>query len=621
MIRKSGVLISLIFIILVLLFNLVFINMIVKGAIVKAGEAIFGAKTEIGKVKVDLFKRKVLFEKISVGDKKNEFKNLFEIEQINFAFKILPLLSKKVIIDNIDVSNLLLNSDRKTSGFLPPKKTKKQETKKEKKPGPFDKLSAKLEDKAKQEIKKMPVYKLADTKAIANVDFKKYMIVDNLESNKKIKEAKQNLETRKEEIKTNLQNLNIEKRATEIKAKAENLKNFKINSAQDIPEAQKKLQELDAIKKEMESLNNDLNNAKNQITDFSNYASNQLKEVNTAKEKDIENIMKNMNLNLLNASELEKTLIGPVWYNRVKTLMNFFELAKKYIPKGEKKEKKKVVEHKREKGREVVFVAPKMLPNFWIKKINISVSKNTKDGFYLKGNIDDICTEQIIIEKPLVFSLLSSFGNKLYSIRGKIDHIDKINDIIEFKADGLDGSMLGLSNIDIGNVQLKNCNAGFNLLGKNTDDGISINGTIALSKIQYDKKEADITYQVLSGIDKVNINVLVSMIKDAEKIAIGSDILEKIKSSVQKIYGQKITEIKNKINKELEEKIKGQLQGLTDSITKSNSELGKIFNSKKDTINSVNDFIASVKAGIEKQIKDQQNKAIDSKKTRFNEDV
>lgn len=137
MIRKSGVLISLIFIILVLLFNLVFINMIVKGAIVKAGEAIFGAKTEIGKVKVDLFKRKVLFEKISVGDKKNEFKNLFEIEQINFAFKILPLLSKKVIIDNIDVSNLLLNSDRKTSGFLPPKKTKKQETKKEKKTRTF----------------------------------------------------------------------------------------------------------------------------------------------------------------------------------------------------------------------------------------------------------------------------------------------------------------------------------------------------------------------------------------------------------------------------------------------------------------------------------------------------
>jgi len=612
MVRKSGVIVSLIFIILILLFNLIFINMIVKGALVKAGEAIFGAKTEIEKVKVDLFKGKVLLEKLSVGDKNNEFKNLFEIEKINLGFEILPLLSKKIIIDNVDVLNLLLNSDRKTSGFLPPKKIKKQEEKKEKKPGLIDKLSAKLEDKAKQEIKKMPVLKMADKKEIANVDLKKYISIDNLESSKKIKEAKKNLETRKEEIKTNLQNLNIEKRAAEIKAKAENLKNFKINSAQDIPEAQKKLQELDAIKKEAESLNNDLNNAKNQITDFSNYANNQIKEVNAAKEKDIDSIMKNMNLNMLNASELEKALIGPVWYNRVNSVINLFNMAKKYIPKGEKKDKKKVVEHKREKGREVVFIAPKMLPNFWIKKINISVSK--KDGFFVKGNIEDVCTEQVVIEKPLVFSLIASTGDKIYSMSGKINHIESINDIIELKADGLSGAMVGLNNVDLGNVNMKNCTVGFNLLGANVDDTITINGTIGLKQISWMKKEEDITYQVLSGIDKININLMLSMGNNTENIAISSDILEKIKSSIQKVYGKKIAEIRNKVNKEIEIKIKEQMKGLTDSIAGSNSELGKIFNSKKDKINSVNDYIASVKGGIEKQIKDEQNKVLDSKK-------
>lgn len=613
MIRKSGLILVTVFIVLIILFDLIFANLLLKSALVKAGESIFGAKTEIKSVNLKIFSGKIDIKNLTVGDKKNEFKNLFEISQISFKVNIMPLFSKKVIIDNIEVENLALSTDRKTSGFLPPKKLEKiEKQKKEKKPGVIDNLSIKLQEKAKEEIKKMPVSKAGDIKDIKNIDLKDKIKPENLESIKRINQAKQNIEEKKQSIKTDIDNLNIGQRADAIKVKAESLKDFKINSPADIPEAQKKIQELDEIKKELGAIKSDVNKAKDKITGFIGFCDNELKEVNMAKEKDIDNIMKNINLNILNANELEKAIIGPVWYERVQTILNLFTLAKKYIPVGGKKDKNKVLEKKREKGTEVVFIKERMLPDFWIKKINISANKSG-DGFYLTGNIQDICTEQVITGKPIIFSLLAEKSKKFYSLKGKIDHIEKINDYIEFKAEGLDAKTAGIEKLDIGNVKIKVGTTGFELAGKNTDEKISISGTMNLNNLSYEKNEADLVYQVLSGIDRIKINLNVGF-KDAAEISISSDLLDKIKKSIDKIYGKKVTEIKSKINSEIEKQIKEKINELKNSITKNNKELSGIFNSNTDKVKSVEDYIESIKNNITKQIKETQGKAVDDKK-------
>ncbi len=616
MIRKSGVIAVLVFIILVLLFNFLFLNIIIKSSLVKAGEVIFGAKTEIKNVSANLFTGKILIQNLSVGDKNKEFKNLFEIDKINFQVRIKPLFSKNIIIDTVEVENLVLATDRKTSGFLSPEKIKKiEKQKKEKKPGILDKLTLKVEEKAKQEIKKMPVLKATDVRDIKNIDIKDKIKLENLESIKKINEAKQNIETKKQNIKINIENLNIEKRADDVKSKAEKLKDFKLNSPQDIPEAQKKLKELDEIKKELGALNNDINNTKNQITDFTSFTGSKLKEINLAKEKDVDNVMKSINLNILNAGELEKAILGPLWYERVMTVLNLFNLAKKYLPAGgkkDKKDKKKTLEQKREKGTLIVFVKEKTLPDFWIKKINLSANKSG-DGFFMKGNINDICMEQVIIGKPLTFSLVAEKGKQTYSLKGKFDHIENINDSLEFKAENLDSKISDIENVDLGNVKMKIGSNSFELSGKSTDDKISIAGTMNLNNITYEKKEEDITYQVLSGIDKIKILLSISF-KDDAGISISSDLLEKIKKSIDKIYGKKVAEIKAKINSEIENKIKGKIKELQDSISKDNKELAGILNTDMNKVRSVEGYIDSIKANIEKQIKDSQGKALEEKK-------
>ncbi|GEM_PF-3470808 len=616
MIRKSGVVVVLIFIILVILFNLFFLNIIIKSSLIKTGEAIFKAKTEIKKVNANVFTGKILIQNISVGDKNKEFKNLFEIDKINLQVKIPQLFNKKIIIDAVEVENFALSTDRKESGFLPPKKIKRiEKQEKEKKPGLLDKLASKVEEKAKQEIKKMPISKLTGIKNIKNINIKDKIKLENLESINKINEAKQNIEIKKQNIKLSIENLNIDKRADTVKNKAEKLKDFKLNSAQDIPEAQKKLQELEEIKRELNSLNNDINNTKNQITDFASYTNNELKEINLVKERDIDNVMKSINLNILNAGELEKAILGPVWYERVKTVLNLFTLAQKYIPAGGKKDKndkKKTLEQKREKGTLVVFVKEKSLPNFWIKKINLSVNKSN-DNFFIKGSINDICTEQAIIEKSLIFSLIAEKGKHTYSLKGKIDHIENINDFIEIKAENLEPKISGIESVDLGNVKMKIGSNSFELLGKNTDDKISITGTMNLNNITYEKKEEDITYQVLSGIDRIKILLNISF-KDDAGISISSDLLEKIRKSIDKIYGKKIAEIKAKINSEIEKQIKSKMKELQDVIAKDNKELAGILNTDMNKVKSVEGYIDSIKGNIEKQIKDSQSKVLEEKK-------
>ena len=107
---------------LIIIFNIVFLDMLLKTALVSTGEAIFKAKVEVGSLKTKFSNLSVKITDLRIADKSDPWKNAFEVGGINFALRPAPLLSKKFIIENMSVEGVKWGTKRETSGALPPKK-------------------------------------------------------------------------------------------------------------------------------------------------------------------------------------------------------------------------------------------------------------------------------------------------------------------------------------------------------------------------------------------------------------------------------------------------------------------------------------------------------------------
>ena len=102
-----------------------FKNVIVKKGITYACETIFEAKCDIQSVDFKLLDSSLKIKKIEIANKNDYMKNLIDIGSVTLDFDLGQLLRKRFVADELSVLDVDTGTDRKTSGELPPKKSKK----------------------------------------------------------------------------------------------------------------------------------------------------------------------------------------------------------------------------------------------------------------------------------------------------------------------------------------------------------------------------------------------------------------------------------------------------------------------------------------------------------------
>jgi uncharacterized protein (TIGR03545 family) len=602
MIRIKGVIAAVVTAVLVVVFGIFLLNPLVKMGLIAALETVFKAKVEIASVNINVLKSKAVIKSLVIADRNKELKNLFEADEITADIQVTKLFLRKAIIDKVAVLNLAAGTDRKTSGFLPPLKLKEIE-KKTGKAGFMEGLEAKVSDKAKAEIMKMPVVKLGDmAMKLKGKDLKQLVKKEDLESYKKVKEIETGIKAEKEKTSAAIAAVNIDPKIKSAKDSIDSVKAIKINGAQDIPAAKKGLEDLGRIKDSLDEAVKEVNTAKASAESFASYSGGALKEIEKAKEADINNVMKNMDINLVDAGNLEKMLIGPVWYDRVQKAMEITAIAKKWLPPAKKKGKGLIMEKKRGKGRDIIFIGE--LPDLWIKNIEIS-TKGSTDKYMFKGFIKNFTTEQAAIGKPLTFEISADKGGMVFGAAGKIDHITAINDFYTLYGKNLPPEMTGLNDTDYGSVKMKKADMDTEAKVTSTDESLSLKGTAGLKKMSFDAADKqDITYQVLSGIDALKISFEVKNTAAGPGINVSSDVFDRIKRSLEKIYGKKINEAKEMAKKEIDSRVKDEISKLTGKISGDNSEIGGMIKTQEGKLKGANSEVDKVSAGINKKIAD-----------------
>lgn len=640
--RKNSLLKIGIVLVVFLVIGVIFRDAILKWAFISASEMITGAKVEVSSFKTSLMDSSLEIKNLQVANKDDVWKNLVAIDLLKFDMRFLPLLTKKVAIENMTVSNLRWGTARKTSGALPPRKQKKydKQQENEKKAGLTDKLFAAVKNKAMEETKALPVVQdiqnIGDT--IKNFDAKKMVSEENLQSRAAVQDLYKGTTDKYEQYKNDITTLNVDQKVADTKQVIQDVQGLKVNSIADIPKVQEAITKLNNQKKAIEETYGKITTLQKDIS--TQYADSKAlaTQIDDKVKADYQNLLAKVKIpGLGDKAGIAKAIFGPMWYDRVNTVMEYIRLARKYMPA--KKKTEKVVASPRAKGMDIEFRKDETLPAFSVRKIALSGTtggegKNEANPITVAGVVSNLSSDQKVWGKPTSFDAKGDAAGRIYNVDGLFDHTDEIpTDKVDISA----------KNFPIGDMNLggsgflpKFKHGMYDIASefKLTGDDLDCQLQLKIYGIQFDIEPStndlkQILNEVFAGIQTIDLNARMYSEAGDYHTTIDSNLDNLISEKIKAIYGRKMEELKSKVKAELEARIQVEKEKLLALANEKKAELMELANSKlaavqgqKDSLTKqVEDYTKQIAGGQAAPVKQAEegvkNKASDQLKKLF----
>ena len=163
--------------------------------------------------------------------------------------------------------------------------------------------------------------------------------------------------------------------------------------------------------------------------------------------------------------------------------------------------------------------------------------------------------------------------------------------------------------MEYGNIKLEKSAVNIDAAILNTASEMTIQGALGIYGIVFSAADKeDIVYQAVSTIDAINLKVSAKQEDGGFDMSVSSDILERLKKNLAKLYGKKLEEIKAKVNKEIEAKVNGELENLKKELVDKANNVKKQLSADTSKYNVANKELEGGLAGINKEIQKAQNK-------------
>ena len=102
----------------ILVFNFVFKNRLLERALERGLESVFSARVEVDDLFFRILSGRISFAHLSVADREQPFRNLFELGATEVDLNTAELLKAKVVVTNLESREIGWNTPRQTSGVL-----------------------------------------------------------------------------------------------------------------------------------------------------------------------------------------------------------------------------------------------------------------------------------------------------------------------------------------------------------------------------------------------------------------------------------------------------------------------------------------------------------------------
>lgn len=581
-----------------------FKNIVLQRAITLTMQGIFGAKTDVEKVDLQIFGASLEVDGLAQANKDSPMKNLFQIDKIHVDFNLTDLLRGKFHAENIEVSGVAIGTDREKSGEIigNPKSKAEQLVEKE-----AVENSENLSNGASNRLKQM-FENYNPEKMLSNVQ-------NELKSPAVAKQISGEVQQKVEKWK-NVPS-EYEKSISNLTKSVNSLVKTDWGKINDPVKLKKALEDLNTTLVESDSLKDKLNSQTKSIKTDATLVSNYSSELQSAIKADsalVDSKIAEMR-SLFSADGLKNIMMDAVkgmlyekagkFYPYINKAMDAALNSKgnvKSEPKSDSKDKKKKaknVSHARLPGR-TVYYKKDTVPKLLIENVKASGYEYKTNELLFEGSAKDISSDQNMLGKPALI-------NADFKVLGKPNSADITIDARENTKAPLvlakySGKGYPLS-ADAQVFALKS-NSDINAtLTAQKDGSFVVGGTLNLNVKEMTgmkfepAKVSDLYGKTVAGIKNLSIGFNAGF--DAEKgLVIEITNMDKLASQLSTPVANALTGELNTIAKDAKNNITKVLNEKTGIATSSINQFTDISKALNGELNSVND--------LQKQIKNKQ---------------
>ena len=575
------------FILITVAFVAFFLDGIVESIVEERASLLNRAKVEIDKLDIGFLRPGLRIRGLAVANADNPWRNMVEVGDIGISVSVLSLFSKRIIVDEVVMEKVRVNTKRKSSGELPRrlKKRLKAEKKKEGKPV------------------QVPCLKLPNLEVFKKkFDVKELVDINRLESVRRAKQLSEDVSSMKSRWEAEINDLDVKAKADEIVTKVQgslkSLQKTEIKGPADLLRLQGELRNLreatDALrdlKREIEGKKLDF---KRQVATLEKALKDEMKRL---KEQDLRTILKDLGIKELMKVRLAEAFLCPFLGKAMNLIWNNAGKIRAAMPKMEKDEP--VRTRMRAKGRDIIFPSVEKGPDFILREARLSMEQ---EKWSLRGIIRGITSDPVSYGKPTRIDIQGERPklvlNAILDHTGKIP-IDTVSlDLMGYPLEGVAfaENPLSLSNITRGFLDLK---ADLALRGDSID--LKTRTTVKNLVLDFSEKGTEnlmvnILKEVMKTAPSLSIGLAAKGTRDDPKMSISSNIDRLFAGQLERFAGKKVNELTASLRTEIDGASGKEMKGFSDALTKANLNILHKFGSDESLVQENIDFLSRIVA-------------------------
>ncbi|GJQ64369.1 MAG: hypothetical protein SCALA702_34220 [Melioribacteraceae bacterium] len=573
MFRKKGIIGILVFTGILLLGMYFFTDDWLESTIEDTAQSLNGAKVEIDNLDFSIIGLHIKWDRLQVANPRDTRFNRWETGKTEFNLEFYPLLSGKIILENLEVSDIKTNSKRDSDGKI----------EKFEEPASEEEFVSQTISFAENKANDTPGFNPNSFKNKLNVD--SLLALLEIKTPGKIDSLYKVYDSRLGDWQKKLDYKTYE---ADLKRVETNIKSININNIKDPVTLKSTYEKLTDTKATLEKFDtlvsstiSDFNTDISSITDNVSSVDDWIKE-------DYNRALSKAKLPDLSVENIGMLLFGASVVDQYKTYLGYVQQARYYKDKFSSDEPEKESPPRFE-GQDIPFPDYNARPEFWLKQIKLS--GETENSLKLSGLVTDIVSNQKIINKTTNFNIESlSGGNRNLKLSGVFNYLSDIpQEQINLTFTGFTLNNFKLSDAKLLPEKIESGNgafaAAFSLSGERINSNMSFSASaVKFSKLKNTENDevSRIIDRVLSKVNTLTILASLNGEKSDLKFSVKSNLDNVFADALKETLNEELAAAKQKIEKYLESKIepeKAKIEKLVNEQTaKVKAEADKIKN-------------------------------------------
>ncbi|MBN1560415.1 TIGR03545 family protein [candidate division KSB1 bacterium] len=601
--RWKGIILLAVIIGIVVVLSLLLTDIWLERQFESLGSAIVGAKVEIDDLDFSLFGLHMRWDSLQVTNPKNTMKNIITSGRTDFDLDLLPLLKKKFIVENIQMTNVTSGTDRSTDGKID-KKVKKEEAK--------PNILTKTIDRLQADIADAPAWQLDDFTKKVNVDsILKFL---HITSPAKLDSLQNDLKTTYNQWDSTFAAVGWEQDFRYLESRVTAIKPAELRTLDGLQSAYTTLNQ---INDKVDSLEAFVTETRQGLASDLGATTAKVGMVDDWIKSDFQNALEQAKLPAINKENIARFIFGDKVISQATQILGMVNTVRSYSEKF-KSDKPKKEKPPRFKGQTIYFTRQRSLPTLWIK--NIELSGHTTRGLQIGGQLKHIVSNQKLINEP---TNLDIHGQR--SDGANISFLGEFN----YLESPMENFALTLGKMPLDNLKLSSSPLLPNAIEKGTGDleikldigSESLAGGLEFiaGNINFDfgetpsEKPLDKTVRkILSSKSTLDLNVSLKSDNDNTVLGLDSNLDDLFANELKKIIGEEIQQARAKIEAEVDKQVTRRKKEFHTFVTAKTAALEAEMTKYENMLNEQKAQVEEKKKELEARIEEEKQKAKDS---------